>query len=294
VALDDSDVRSAVFAWLDERVADTGNLLSRRDLLNARVAGSPLGLIDAGRGIRNPSACVATLSLVSVPDSPYEDVDDGSGLVRYAFRRGDPSTGDNRKLLEAVRRSVPLVYFIRVEPSVYSAIYPVYAVEELPAGAGVLLDLSAAGGDVEPLGVPASGQRRYAASVARRRLHQVMFRGRVLTAYERMCSMCRLEEPALLDASHIVDDAVGGEPVVQNGLALCSIHHRAFDRDLIGVSPDDVIHVRARLLKKVDGPMLRHGLQELNGRQIHLPRRRSERPQRELLEQRYERFRAAC
>ena len=57
-----------------------------------------------------------------MPDSPYEDVDDGSGLVKYALRSGNPATGDNRKLVEAVRIGVPLVYFVRVQPGVYSAI----------------------------------------------------------------------------------------------------------------------------------------------------------------------------
>ncbi|MGH4018732.1 MAG: HNH endonuclease [Pseudonocardiaceae bacterium] len=290
MAGEDEQLRAAVFGWLDDKVALTGNLLSRRELLDARVAGRPLGLIDAGRGIRNPAGFAASLSVVSVPDSPYEDVDDGSGLVRYAFRTGDPTTGDNRKLLEAVRLGVPLVYFVRVQPGVYSAIYPVYAVEADTDGGGVLLDLTGAGDEVEPLGVPASEQRRYAASVARRRLHQVMFRSRVLVAYETSCAVCRLHEPVLLEASHIVGDAAGGEPVVQNGLSLCTIHHRAFDRNLLGVSPDHQVRIHPRILSQADGPMLRHGLQEMHGWSLQLPRRRADRPDRERLAQRFDRF----
>ncbi len=159
-AQEDERLRAAVFEWLDDRVAETGNLLSRRELLDAVVADRPMGLIDAGRGIRNPAGLLASLSVVSVPDSPYEDVDDGSGLVRYAFRTGNPDAGDNRKLVEAVHLGVPLVYFVRVQPGVYSAIYPVYAVEVDRNGGGVLLDLTGAGDGVEPLGVPASEQRR--------------------------------------------------------------------------------------------------------------------------------------
>lgn len=291
--VDDASIRSAVFQWLDDQVGATGNLLQRRDLLDAHILGRPLGLIDAGRGIRNPSACTATLSIVSVPDSPYEDIDDGSGLVRYAFRTGAPTAGDNRKLAEAVRQGVPLVYFVRVQPSVYSALYPVYATEELPRGAGVLLDLTAAGSAADRQGEPAPLQRRYAATIARRRLHQVMFRGRVLLAYRERCAICRLEEPSLLDASHIVEDAYGGEPVVTNGMALCSIHHRAFDRDLIGVDPLGKIHLQRRLLEKADGPMLRHGLQEMDGQTLQLPAKRVEWPDRDLLAQRFERFLAA-
>ncbi len=292
-AEEDERLRAAVFEWLDGRVAETGNLLSRRELLDAVVADRPLGLIDAGRGIRNPAELLASLSVVSVPDSPYEDVDDGSGLVRYAFRTGNPATGDNRKLVEAVHLGLPLVYFVRVQPGVYSAIYPVYAVDVDPDGGGVLLDLTGAGEGVEPLGVPASEQRRYAASIARRRLHQVMFRSRVLLAYRSRCAVCRLEEPVLLEASHIVGDAEGGEPVVPNGLSLCTIHHRAFDRHLLGVSPEFEVRIHQRLLERIDGPMLLHGLQAMHGTSLQLPAKRADRPDRGLLASRFELFRLA-
>ncbi len=290
---DDERLRTAVFGWLDDRVTKSGNLLSRRELLDAVVAERPMGLIDAGRGIRNPAELLASLSVVSVPDSPYDDVDDGSGLVRYAFRTGDPATGDNRKLVEAVRLGVPLVYFVRVQPGVYSAIYPVYAVEVYGNGGGVLLDLTGAGDGVEPLGVPASEQRRYAASIARRRLHQVMFRSRVLLAYRSRCAICRLQEPVLLEASHILSDAEGGEPIVPNGLSLCTIHHKAFDQHLLGVSPQFEVKIHPRLLEQTDGPMLLHGLQAMHGTALQLPDKPADRPDRELLSSRYERFRLA-
>lgn len=290
---EDERLRAAVFGWLDDHVAETGNLLSRRELLDAVVDDRPMGLIDAGRGIRNPAGLLASLSVVSVPNSPYEDVDDGSGLVRYAFRSGNPNAGDNRKLVEAVRLGVPLVYFVRVQPGVYSAIYPVYAVEVDRNGGGVLLDLTGAGDGVESLGVPASEQRRYAASIARRRLHQVMFRSRVLLAYRSRCAVCRLQEPVLLEASHIVGDAEGGEPIVPNGLSLCTIHHRAFDRHLLGVSPQFEVRIHSRLLERTDGPMLLHGLQAMHGTALQLPAKSADRPDRDLLASRFERFRLA-
>jgi putative restriction endonuclease len=66
-----------------------------------------------------------------------------------------------------------------------------------------------------------------------------------------------LKELRLLDAAHIVSDAQeAGEPSVQNGLSLCAIHHRAFDQNLVGVSPDYVVHVSRRLREDEDGPML--------------------------------------
>ena len=49
--------------------------------------------------------------------------------------------------------------------------------------------------------------------------------------------------------------------------------------------------VRADVLEEVDGPMLRHGLQEIHGVTIHLPRSAALRPSVDGLERRYERFR---
>jgi len=58
------------------------------------------------------------------------------------------------------------------------------------------------------------------------------------------------------DAAHIKEDSDGGEPVVPNGIAMCAIHHRAFDSFVLGVRPDSVIEVRRDVLDEVDGPTL--------------------------------------
>lgn len=52
--------------------------------------------------------------------------------------------------------------------------------------------------------------------------------------------------------------------------------------------------VRRDILREVDGPMLRHGLQDLNGsRLLVLPRQPIQQPSRDNLEARYELFRQA-
>lgn len=84
------------------------------------------------------------------------------------------------------------------------------------------------------------------------------------------------------------------EPVVPNGLCLCKIHHAAYDSDLIGISPDYTVHVRRDVRDETDGPMLPHGLQELHESRVALPNRRADRPDRDRLAWRYERYRAAC
>jgi putative restriction endonuclease len=77
---------------------------------------------------------------------------------------------------------------------------------------------------------------------------------------------------------------------VINGLALCAIHHLAFDRNLLGIDPEGVVHIADRLLRKIDGPMLRAGRQGFHGGRIALPRRQEDRPDRHRLELRFERF----
>jgi putative restriction endonuclease len=73
-----------------------------------------------------------------------------------------------------------------------------------------------------------------------------------------------------------------GEPVVSNGLSLCSIHHCAFDEDLVGVAPDLRVHASRRLLEDEDGPML-DVLEGLHGTTIEAPARRPWRPDPERL-----------
>ena len=84
----------------------------------------------------------------------------------------------------------------------------------------------------------------------------------------------------------------GPIPTTPNGLALCKIHHTAYDQNMLGVSPDYKVSINREVLAEVDGPMLKHGLQEMHGRTITLPARNVDRPDRELLAWRWERFNA--
>jgi putative restriction endonuclease len=75
-------------------------------------------------------------------------------------------------------------------------------------------------------------------------------------------------------------------------LSLCSIHHRAFDHDLVGITPNYEVRVARRLLEEEDGPMLEL-LKEFHQQPIVLPVRKTWRPDRERLSARFERFAAA-
>jgi putative restriction endonuclease len=116
----------------------------------------------------------------------------------------------------------------------------------------------------------------------------------VLAAYRERCCICRLKHVELLDAAHILEDRhPQGEPVVTNGLGMCKIHHSAYDAQIIGIDPDARVHVRDDILLEKDGPMLKHGLQEVAGTRLVLPTRSELHPNRDFLAERFDRFRAA-
>lgn len=87
-----------------------------------------------------------------------------------------------------------------------------------------------------------------------RRLGQKFFRSVILQNYREKCAVCGLSRPCLLDAAHIVgwseteDANMRVDP--RNGLALCKIHHAAFDERLIGIEPDSL---EVRVSDRVNG-----------------------------------------
>lgn len=285
-------------AW---RCASTQSACHRLELDGQRVH------VIGPQGIFKPKVLSELpLSITTAPGGPYDDVFDDHGLLRYRYRGTDPDHPDNRRLRLACRRGVPLIYFHGIVPGKYLAVWPVYIVGDHPSGLYVTVVLEqpnhfdAAYGAVDlaqavgGAGLAREAQRTYAVAEMRVRLHQRSFRERVLAAYRRQCAFCRLRHEELLDAAHIVPDAHSeGEPIVQNGLALCSLHHRAFDRHFMGVTPDYRIEVRPDILEESDGPTLVHGLQALHGKSLLLPKASKLWPDRDLLAQRHAEFRAA-
>ncbi|MFM7029796.1 MAG: HNH endonuclease, partial [Micrococcales bacterium] len=62
------------------------------------------------------------------------------------------------------------------------------------------------------------------------------------------------------------------------------------DRNFMGISPDFVVKINRALLEEVDGPMLKHGLQEMHDSRIQLPTRDAEKPNRDFLRNRFDEF----
>ena len=277
--------------FVADRVHAGGGVVTRLELESFRYHGEQLKLIDQSRGIRNPAQLAATLTILSQPNGPYDDVETADGLLRYAYRTGDPDKGDNRKLRRAFELGLPLILLRGIQAGVFVPVFPVYVVADDPVGRFVEIAVD------ESLrylvNTPQSdATREYAERLTKLRLHQPVFRARVLAAYDRQCTICRLKHVDLLDAAHILGDALGGAPVVTNGMAMCKIHHAAYDRGILGVRPDYVVEVRGDVLEEVDGPMLKHGIQAVHGWRLQVPQRSVDQPDRDLLAQRYESFRS--
>ena len=294
----DASVRRATFEWLDQQAALYGDVLPRDVLKEGfEYEGHRIRMLGP-QGIFKPAVLDIPISITTIPDGPYDDGYLSDDLMQYRYRGTNPQHLDNRGLREAMRRRIPLVYFYRVVPGKYLAIWPVFIVGDEPSRLTFTVQVDDSRSILpeselrDPIADTATTARRaYITTTVRQRLHQRSFRERVLRAYREQCSMCQLRHAELLDAAHIIPDGEpDGEPVVPNGLALCKLHHAAFDGNLLGIRPDFSIEVRRDILEENDGPMLLHGLKEMHDRRLILPRSAGQRPNPEFVERRYTRF----
>jgi len=268
----------------------TSSWLSRVDF-----GWGPERVKDVSKGIWNPSSYAATLTIVSDPNGEYDDGDHGDSLYRYSYERRppgqDPRGGSNAKLREAMQLGLPVVMLRKVAGGKFVPVMPVYVVKEEPERRRFLLALDESLRFLPDPSHLTEDQRRYAERVVRQRMHQPEFRSRVLGAYELKCAVCDLRKAPLLDAAHITADTEDtGLPVVTNGLALCKIHHAAYDENILGISPDYIVHINRQVLTEIDGPMLKYGLQQMDQRPLWVPRRVVEKPDRDRLAARFDVF----
>ena len=293
----DDRVRGAAFDWLARQVSIQWRCFPRATLVQGFEFDRRRVPFIGPQGIFKPALMQIPLSITTSPKRPYDDAIGSDNLLRYRYRGTDPGHRDNVGLRFAMHKRLPLVYFHGIVPGRYLAMWPVYVIGDAPeslafsvaidepALAGLFPHPQEAGHEIAEI------RRAYATSLTRRRLHQTAFRERVLRAYQDQCALCHLRYSELLDAAHIVPDAESeGEPVVRNGIALCRLHHAAFDRFFLTVRPDYIIEVRPDVLEEIDGPTLQHAIQGLHGQPIVLPKRLAERPAPEFLSERYERF----
>lgn len=293
----DLQIRLTAFQWLAEQTGLHGEDVLPRALLQAgfQYNGERVPLIGP-QGIFKPRLMELPLSITTTPEGPYDDIYDQGKVLLYRYRGDDPQHRDNIGLRKAMEQSRPLVYFYGLVPGQYSTIWPVYVVGDNPSALTFQLvaeEMSRVVLEPEQIlhTAPEDARRQYITAQVRVRLHQQAFRERVLQAYRSQCALCRLRHRELLDHAHILPDShTEGRPVVCNGLALCKLHHAAFDSFLLTVTPDYLVRIREDILKEDDGPVLQHALKGLEHSHILLPRNPQDWPNREAMEWRNTKF----
>lgn len=302
----DTLIRTAAFKHVRQLGEIHGHLTANELKPGFFFQDQRIPIINPQRGIFKPQQMRFLLSIKTVFPKPgakvwYDDqrevhrqIFEGDEMVDYAFMGQNPDAADNRWLREAFENRIPIIYFLGIAPGRYQAMLPTF----ISGWDAKALKARVAFGvpDQDALVPPDNAlERRYALRAVKQRLHQASFREAVIHAYNGRCALSGLPEVLLLDAAHIISDKDEqlGQPVVPNGIPLSKIHHAAFDAHLIGIDADYKLHVADRLLVQNDGPML-EALKRLNGGSIHLPARVKDRPDRDRLAQRYERFKAAA
>jgi putative restriction endonuclease len=255
------------------------------------------------RGIHRPREMrgPAALTLMTAPPvpgkpRPYDDVFEPDVPVIYHYRAGSVDQPDNRALRAAHAFQSPLIYFLGLAPGQYMVIAPVFVADDRPGDRIVVLEVGVPLVDTQPGGpISTADTRAYALRQVKVRLHQQRFRLDVLRAYRHRCTICALRERALVQAAHIVTDpSPEGIAAVVNGLALCAIHHLAYDRNLLGIDPTGVVHITNRVRHEKDGPMLREGIQGFHGAAINKPRRVADHPDPQRLATRFSVFESSA
>ncbi|WP_215447819.1 MULTISPECIES: phosphorothioated DNA-binding restriction endonuclease [unclassified Streptomyces] len=171
------------------------------------------------------------------PAYPFHHlVSDGVWEVRTDRGPGSPGSGvrDLRETGATGRLSAEFGAALRSEP------------ELLPRVTRLLLDRhfppSVHGELCEAVGLELDPAEAVPLSTVRKQRDRRM-RELVLTAYEYRCAFCGYDGrlgpvPVGLEAAHVRWWALGGPDDVDNGLCLCSLHHKLFDKGVLGVDGD--------------------------------------------------------
>ncbi len=245
--------------------------------------------IKGQQGIFKPAELSQPLSIRTALDSPYTDGLIQGTRVLYDFA---PRTREheNDGLKEAAESALPLIYFVQVKRKPnpeYIAFAPVRIVSWDDGARQFLVDLSeqtiaradeVSGKDAFPRESSSDRvfdrellEKSYAPTIVQRRLHQARFRNEVLAAYQERCAVCILHIRPLLDGAHVVPDRDPKPVVVINeGLALCATHHRAFDAEILRYDSNYRVRVEIPSAYAV-GKGERSMLLAFDGRPLSLP-----------------------
>ena len=111
-------VRTAAFRWLREHTGTPSSTLSRTVLEQGfNHQGDRVRLVGP-QGIFKPVQIkYYPLSITTTTTGPYADSFDAGGTyLLYSYRGTDPDFHENRRLRDAMRDIIPLIYFFSTIP----------------------------------------------------------------------------------------------------------------------------------------------------------------------------------
>ena len=107
-----------------------------------------------------------------------------------------------------------------------------------------------------------SKSRQTVIQTVRKKLRDSSFQNRVLTAYTYRCAICCVQLD-LVQAAHIVPVFhEHGTDQTSNGIALCALHHYAYDRELVFIDEKYSIQINQNKVNKLRAVSRDSGLEE--------------------------------
>ncbi len=163
------------------------------------------------------------------------------GVWRLTTTRPDQQRPERRPLLDGDARGRldgDVESLLRRDPTALTAAAQLLLAEHFTDALAPLIT-SAVGLDLDPAPV---------IDLARRRRRDPRWRTQVLHAWGYACAMCGFDgrlgtQPVALEAAHIWWHSQGGPDELDNGLALCGLHHALFDLGVLGLTLGGSIRV---------------------------------------------------
>jgi putative restriction endonuclease len=273
-----------------------GDAIPESEIAKGFLHDGEMILLKGQQGIFKPRQLKdGPLTLMSTLGSRYEDeLLDEANTVKYDY--APPSREyENEGLKNVMRAGSPVILLKQVKAKPrpeYMVVAPLYVEGFDNAARQFMLSTRA---DLTPAVGTEAGivlreiNRAYGETTVQTRLHQAYFRRDVLRVYKTKCCVCELRTRPLLQGAHIVpDSAAQGIAAVQNGLSLCSLHHAAYDRDILRINSDYRVSVEQQWIES-DDDFGRVALSDFHGRRIELPSDPAHHPNPDFLGSRFSR-----
>ena len=121
--------------------------------------------------------------------------------------------------------------------------------------------------------------------VRERRRRDPAWRTEIVQAWDRQCAFCGFDGSLVgyvvaVDAAHVRWFAFDGPDALDNGLALCVLHHKLFDLGVLGLGVDLAVRVSSKFTSRTDAG---RRIYSLHGRSL-MPRRGTVTPAEEHLD----------